>query len=180
MLRFITCHGWMVHVSSWFQYIQCYGSSGWKNSWRWHDPISIHPMLRFIEEQKQQKIDSQKFQYIQCYGSSRIRVVRNGYAYISIHPMLRFIKRHITLVLRFSHFNTSNVTVHLAVPVLQAIGDKHFNTSNVTVHQAPRVYPGMPRQISIHPMLRFINGAEPEIDSPVAFQYIQCYGSSWW
>ena len=56
----------------------------------------------------------------------------------------------------------------------------HFNTSYVTVQ---RYFPDMfykYQEISIHPMLRFNNIRRSNTNPITRFQYILCYGSTFW
>ena len=53
--------------------------------------ISIHPMLRFNEDNTTYFTDPGLFQYILCYGSTLTYLISAGrLSPISIHPMLRF------------------------------------------------------------------------------------------
>ena len=161
-----------------FQYISCYGLSAC-SEWLWiyapnfntshvtvypsgrrkptgNNGISIHLMLRFIQEIIAGKLDLSAFQYISCYGLSPIRIAvplinfdfntshvtvyhKRSKVFpclftISIHLMLRFIT--VSQRPRYpyrSYFNTSHVTVYLyAHP--RAVPEWNFNTSHVTVY----------------------------------------------
>ena len=97
--------------------------------------ISIHPMLRFIDQQSIVNVD--------CYrnfNTSHVTVYRSPvfssywFVNISIHPMLRFIKKEAQTAGKKFHFNTSHVTVYLYVRYNQTECVYNFNTSHVTVY----------------------------------------------
>ena len=56
----------------------------------------------------------------------------------------------------------------------------HFNTSYVTVQRHKPSHPSCLFNISIHPMLRFNGLITLIIDKYIEFQYILCYGSTFW
>ena len=82
--------------------------------------------------------------------------------------------------MRNRDFNTSHVTVYP-----QADGKKEqcqvdFNTSHVTVYLSPPRIEARKRKISIHLMLRFISAHMFLYACASSFQYISCYGLSWY
>ena len=140
--------------------------------------ISIHPMLRFIQESNKQPFQLKRFQYIPCYGLSKFSPASD---------------------VSFPHFNTSHVTVYHLEQTRLYFAYKDFNTSHVTVYQGSTALrlagktfqyipcyglSGRPRkavyepEISIHPMLRFITARWRNCRNRRKFQYIPCYGLS--
>ena len=120
------------------------------------------------------------FQYILCYGSTSA-IGHESTAQIN--------------------FNTSYVTVQHSNFTIPTTQTKHFNTSYVTVqlgngislysclsisihpmlrfNRETRTTRNYTRHISIHPMLRF-NNCRLFITTPIfRFQYILCYGSTY-
>ena len=157
MLRFITNARTFINNLIKFQYIPCYGLSTAYALCNIQNPISIHPMLRFIVH---------------------ICILRFFIWPISIHPMLRFIRRDAAGYgvvglfqyipcyglsgrwfcfpcgyFKFQYIPCYGLSVQTSMVVH---GQRNFNTSHVTVYRSTR---------------RYLNQLKK-------FQYIPCYGLS--
>ena len=118
--------------------------------------ISIHPMLRFI------------IIYNQCIWI---------FFFISIHPMLRFIVTNKVTERWQNNFNTSHVTVYpqFAIAGVKILGFQYIPCYGLSIYSRNRK---RPKEISIHPMLRFIYSFFWYMSAQAPFQYIPCYGLS--
>ena len=122
--------------------------------------ISIHPMLRFIMtvgSDGKPVLKHFNTSHVTVYRTERVR--RNRFFLISIHPMLRFIPHFFTI-----DTFLSNISIH---PMLRFIC-------------SVLLFIGLLITISIHPMLRFISKEALKLNVAVGFQYIPCYGLSYW
>ena len=144
--------------------------------------ISIHPMLRFNGCDTPLFIRYQnQFQYILCYGST----IQGYGCFYNVKEFQYILCYGSTYRLAMSNqnmqnFNTSYVTVQLYLIWIFLARPSHFNTSYVTVQrQFGQLGINYFHLISIHPMLRFnvvLNCFRYYI---IWFQYILCYGSTW-
>ena len=128
------CYGW--GQQSKFQYILCYFLSYFRYFFRFPEPISIHPMLFFIEMPGSTEMPRSTFQYILCYFLSHILL----YAY---HPQTPF--QYI-----LCYFLS-------AIRALHNVRKFHFNTSYVIFYPGLELVFPWHGVISIHPMLFFIS-----------------------
>ena len=226
--QYISCYGLSDYIDSApgngfkFQYISCYGLSkrcmmvlfGFLDFNTSHVTvyprrcagiqkrmsISIHLMLRFIENFYKMRVDRFRFQYISCYGLSRLR-------HILVRQLLNFNTSHVTVYplahtmksWSASDFNTSHVTVYRTAPeqtikicvisihlmlrfirawIRTTFGISYFNTSHVTVYPAPGV-PEYNVIINFNTSHVTVYQQAGELNPGKAtFQYISCYGLS--
>ena len=137
IFQYISCYGLSpirlnnIFFRGAFQYISCYGLSVTVYRYPLTISISIHLMLRFIQQPQGTSTYACEFQYISCYGLSDMDVdkdgkksefqyiscyglsVRNRFRFneffcISIHLMLRFIFPQ-----RKSPFAELHISIHL-------------------------------------------------------------------
>ena len=141
--------------------------------------ISIHLMLRFIEEGKSPVVGQSWFQYISCYGLSGILDFKDFtvilFQYISCYGLSLNVD-----ILQFTmiHFNTSHVTVYLDCQAennhcvysfqyiscygLSRASGRNKGDKNISIHLMLRFIRTRRKRfyrwatISIHLMLRFI------------------------
>ena len=119
--------------------------------------ISIHPMLRFILSLYAFVSLCSSFQYIPCYGLSCNHQHQEIYMHIFQYiPCYGLSGCFLSNKDRLFYFNTSHVTVY------RLRGCKQDTTDMISIHpmlrfilQSP-LQLEVPYQISIHPMLRFI------------------------
>ena len=96
------------------------------------------------------------FQYILCVGSSLTCASYLALIAVSIHPMCRFKFRVFRpILIRLFRFNTSYVSVQVALVFIMVPPSTRFNTSYVSVQDDSKVFINCLLRVSIHPMCRF-------------------------
>ena len=158
MLRFIKKNPKVFIQCSWFQYIPCYGLSGYgrlTDKAQEHFNTSHVTVYQKCSYHCQFLIGHFNTSHVTVYhafhtrspqvnlyfNTSHVTVYRIQKFYIcrgnriSIHPMLRFIMFRLMLRLMLRHFNTSHVTVYHQHQNHSTYQTDHFNTSHVTVYQ---------------------------------------------
>ena len=119
--------------------------------------ISIHPMLRFIQENRKNLPETGQFQYIPCYGlSPKVQQYIDRVESFQYIPCYGLSALGAGLREPPLYFNTSHVTVYRFFSWHISPLKNYFNTSHVTVYPEQKTGFYRKRHISIHPMLRFI------------------------